>query len=334
MCFGLPILGQPLTSNDPTFIVLKSYNPDLNPLKIDQWKVVTTEMFKNSGLVTQGLEKLDLVYWFKLWGMSSNINGKPNFDLLKTNIDYWINQLGVDNLNYFILNTRHQNSYHLFVVNLESWLAMSEFMTSVGIFEGFNGPRSLNYFLLTRMWAEGAVTSAKSSPDLWLGWKDLFLSSKTLYPKLTSIFSSDYFLENTNLDLIQRIYFSLSKDLFKAIAPYQDLISDQFLVDLLKPEDNFMRSSFVSEIEIVLRQLNSLVEAKIKIKQVLITADVAKSVASKLVFQAAKNPDILKNPRYFNLTISEILSELKTQTKNKTKDKIYDSTNMCSQYLR
>lgn len=333
MCLCLPSVGFADGLDDNSWrIYLESHYPQISLSDVKTWQDQTENLLKSKGVVHQRLGLITISTYFKLWSINYGTAETPNFEILKNNIDYWISELGLNGLNQFIENTTHQNPYHLFKINLEGWKAFHDLLVNIGVFD-FNrdSDRSLKAFLLRFYWGEGISTSHSKTAEFWQSWKSLFLSHQKISLTIADSFSVIFLSQSRNHDLIQRLYISMTKELFQLVLKYPEYISTDFLLDILNPKDNVLRFMFSSAIEDVVVNLKILVENQTKVGGQVFTISLAQRVLSKLVFRVIEDPNILKNEKYFKLVIKEILLDLK-----KKSDSISTLTDslICEKFLR
>ncbi len=311
---------------------LAKHYPRISSQEASRWQSQTIEIFKSQGINHSHLSKISQSDYFKLWNIAYESAQRPKFEDLILIVDFWISELGLKSLNQFLNNTTHSNPYHIFTINLEGWIAFRDLLLNIGVFdEDPRSDRSVQAFLLRFNWAEGIATSKKMTPEFWNGWKDVFLSHKTMKSQVTKSFSVSYLSDYANQDLIQRLYVSLPQGLLTLSLNNADLISSDLLIDFINSEDKILRSGFDATIEDTLRTLNQLVLGNIKISGRQFSASVAKSVVAKLVFRVMRDPNIIKNERYLKYVIKEILSDLK-------EERLLESTRsagrICGEYLK
>jgi hypothetical protein len=293
----------------------------ITPKKVQEWINQTRQILVENGLSVEPIHKMPLNKLLGLWGMSNHDIQTPDFTSLNANIQYWINYLGLDGFQDFILNTDHNDPYHLLTMNLESWKALSSFMISAGFFsEDKSDSRSLYYFLRTAKWGEGVVTSRKTKPQLWYSWAEIFALHFDSYEKLKNIFSVAYYQNVRNRDFIQRLYISLTKDLLSVVSKHKELVTIDLLVDLINPKSGLMHSSFVFDMNDLFLKLEEMIEKKVKIKGLLLTESVVKPILLDLLSAVYQKPELVNQ----KFELQKII--LKLHKNNSSK-------NMCTSFL-
>ena len=286
--------------------VLYSSYSHLSPEKTVLWQQQTLALFEAHGLNVSKVETLSFSHWLSMWGMSNLVLLEPDFQSLTYKIRYWSQQLGLENLNEFIQRTTHGNAYHLLSINFERWLAMTEFMNASELFNpNLNSPRSLNWFLMTHFWAEGAVTSQKAQAELWQNWLALFQQVMPNTDSMESYFTTYFFEQRSNHDFLQRIYLSLSKDMYLAVQPFSELLSPEFLIDLIDPRHGYMHSGFSDDVHTTLEHLDQMVKTKRKLNGVLVTKTMVQGLLIDLLHLVYEDPAVLRNGIKFEKAVFE-----------------------------
>lgn len=206
---------------------------------VQKWEQILKGIFEEHG-VNIDYERLTVKDISQVFELRAHIEGSENpteesVDRLHNNINFWVDKIGLDELNEFIKITM-QSQLRMFSINIEKLEAYLNFLESVGLVDAdLSSKRSLWSLMMRLKQVEVLVTAKNKSyqASQWLEWSQLFSQMNIEKSEVQRVFPISHFEEPRNSDFFQSILLNLAPEMLSFLRQYQEVVSKDFLLEVL-----------------------------------------------------------------------------------------------------